>query len=258
MADKSITILCFKFSVVMKGIEKNLKDLGYAVYSITGDFDPVATCVSRMDLFIMYLPDDIMDDTIKQKKLAQLCQTIKGGGSTIAIIGELKYQQELLLAMPQLAEFHWFNRPIEMNSFSAELEKIFTAKAKHNAAPVQEGPKRILIVDDDPSYAGMVREWIKEIYHVDIVTAGMMAVSFLVKNQVDLILLDYEMPVMDGPQVLQMLRSRPDTKDIPIVFLTGVGTREEVERVMALKPNGYILKSSPRDQIIKHLVEYIG
>ncbi|MCR5685117.1 MAG: response regulator [Lachnospiraceae bacterium] len=234
----------------MKGIERNLKEMGYAVYSITGDFDPVATCVSRIGLFIMYLPDDIMEDTLKQKKLSALCGTIRGGGSKLVLIGEQRYHQMLLLTMPELARFKWFDRPIEIQSFSQALEKIFNSK---DVDP--DTQHRILIVDDDPSYAGMVREWIKEYYRVDIVTAGMMAISFLLKNKVDLVLLDYEMPVVDGPQVFQMLRQEPATKDIPVIFLTGVGTREEVSKVMALKPDGYILKSTPRDKIIHYLDE---
>ena len=63
-------------------------------------------------------------------------------------------------------------------------------------------------------------------------------------------MLDYEMPVVDGPQVFQMLRQEQSTKHIPVVFLTGVGTREGVERVMALKPDGYILKSTTRDSLL--------
>ena len=69
------------------------------------------------------------------------------------------------------------------------------------------------------------------------------------------ILLDYEMPVVDGPQVLQMLRQEPATQKIPVVFLTGVGTREGVERVMALKPDGYILKSTTKDKLLEYLGE---
>ena len=72
-------------------------------------------------------------------------------------------------------------------------------------------------------------------------------------EQVDLILLDYEMPVVDGPQVLQMLRQESATADIPVVFLTGNGTREAVSRVMALKPEGYILKSTSKADLMDFL-----
>ena len=81
----------------------------------------------------------------------------------------------------------------------------------------------------------------------------MQAITFLLKNEVDLILLYYEMPVVDGPQVLQMLRQEPATANIPVVFLTGIGTRESVARVMSLKPEGYILKSTTREDLLAFL-----
>ncbi len=43
-------------------------------------------------------------------------------------------------------------------------------------------------MDDDPSYAGMVREWIKDLYRADIVTAGMQAIKYLLKHKADLLL----------------------------------------------------------------------
>ncbi len=117
-------------------------------------------------------------------------------------------------------------------------------------------------MDDDPSYAKMVREWIKDTYRTDIVTAGMQAISFLLKvpedEPVGLILLDYEMPVVDGPQVLQMLRQDPATDSIPVVFLTGNGTKEAVSRVMELKPHGYILKSTTRDDLLESIKKFFS
>ena len=81
----------------------------------------------------------------------------------------------------------------------------------------------------------------------------MQAITFLLKTKVDLILLDYEMPVVDGPQVLEMLRSEEATAHIPVIFLTGIGTKEAVSRVMALKPDGYILKTTPRKDLLGFL-----
>ena len=101
----------------------------------------------------------------------------------------------------------------------------------------------------------MVREWIKDSYKVDVVTAGMQAITFLTKKKVDMILLDYEMPIADGPQVLQMLRQEPSMAGIPVIFLTGNGTKEAVTRVMELKPEGYLLKSTTRENLLAFLKE---
>jgi CheY-like chemotaxis protein len=86
----------------------------------------------------------------------------------------------------------------------------------------------------------------------------MQAISFLMKNKVDLILLDYEMPVTSGPQVLKMLRSEPATSDIPIMFLTGVSDAESVRQVISLKPDGYMLKSTSKADLLKNLKLFFG
>ena len=70
-----------------------------------------------------------------------------------------------------------------------------------------EFKKSVLIVDDDPQYLTLVREWLKSDYKVSMANSGLQAIKWLGKNKVDLILLDYEMPVTSGPQVLEMLRS---------------------------------------------------
>ena len=63
--------------------------------------------------------------------------------------------------------------------------------------------------------------------------------------------------MVDGPQVLEMFRSEPNLKDIPVVFLTGVGDAERVKRVMSLKPQGYILKSATREDLLASMKKFL-
>jgi CheY-like chemotaxis protein len=118
--------------------------------------------------------------------------------------------------------------------------------------------KKILVVDDDGTMLRTIKSWLDGHYRVSMVNSGINAITFLAKNQVDLILLDYEMPVVDGPQVLQMFRQEEATAHIPVVFLTGNGTKEAVERVMSLKPDGYILKSTTRENLLGYLRKKLG
>ena len=248
---KNIVILMYQYSVVVKGMENKLKELGYHVDVVTDKFELVKNFASNVSLFIFYLPADIMDDSDEMKILSQMTEKIIGWGNNMIIVGEKKYHDDLVERLPEIRPFDWVDRPVNMGSFCQLVEKT----AGHQVNPLTQ--KRILIIDDDPSYAKMVREWIKDIYRVDIVTAGMQAISFLLKlndnEKVDMILLDYEMPVVDGPQVLQMLRQEPATAGIPVIFLTGVGTKEAVGRVMELKPDGYILKTTTRNDLVKFL-----
>ena len=226
-------------------------------------FSPEAAAASMMRLdclkmacsrtFLTYLPLGIQTDISKLRSLSGICKTIKEKNSLMLLLGEKNDHADLAEELPAIKAFPWLDRPLNNDTLGDLIEKLLE-KGAIAAAPAPSGEKkRILIVDDDPSYAGMVREWIKDSYKADIVTAGMQAISFLLKRPVDLILLDYEMPVVNGPQVLQMLRQEPTTEHIPVVFLTGVGTKEQVSQVLELKPDGYILKSTTRVDLLAYL-----
>ena len=118
--------------------------------------------------------------------------------------------------------------------------------------------KSILIVDDDVSYMSMIMEWLKDKYRVSLANSGMEAITWLAGNTPDLILLDYEMPITPGPQVLQMIQSSVKTADIPVIFLTGKSDRDSILSVLALKPAGYLLKSIDKDGLNKELDEFFA
>ena len=86
----------------------------------------------------------------------------------------------------------------------------------------------------------------------------MMAIKYLTQSRPDLILLDYEMPVCDGKQVLEMIRAESDFSDVPVIFLTSKGDRESVLNVMALKPSGYLLKTLPPEQIVESIDKFFA
>ena len=249
--DLKIKTLMFQPSVVSRGLEKKLSDMGNSVESITGDFSGVEDTMNDTDVYLFNLPTKLADDTHELRELEKSANMMSSKGQSMILVGEKEVYNELTRAYKWAANFVWLYRPVEDNALEAAVEKALSNKPKPPAG------NRILIVDDDPDYAKMVRGWIKDSYKVDIVTAGMQAISFLLKlpenEQVSLILLDYEMPVVDGPQVLQMLRQEPATVSIPVVFLTGVSTREGVARVMELKPDGYILKSTTKEDLLAFL-----
>ena len=73
----------------------------------------------------------------------------------------------------------------------------------------------------------------------------------------DLILLDYEMPIVNGAQVMQMIRGDNDFKDIPIVFLTGKNDLNTVQNIVSLKPEGYILKDTKPKELHETIDRYL-
>ena len=87
-------------------------------------------------------------------------------------------------------------------------------------------------------------------------SSGKIALSFLAQNPVDLVLLDYEMPVMSGPDVLKDIRNTQSIKDLPVIFLTAKDDKESVMKVVALKPEKYLLKSMPKEKLIAAIDDF--
>ena len=87
---------------------------------------------------------------------------------------------------------------------------------------------------------------------------GVQAISYLAKNRADLILLDYEMPIANGPQVLSMLKNDSDTGQIPVMFLTGHGDRESVLSVVGLSPVDYLLKTIDKNSLLEKLKHFFA
>ena len=69
-------------------------------------------------------------------------------------------------------------------------------------------------------------------------------------------MLDYEMPVCNGRQVLEMIRSEQELTDIPVIFLTNKVDQESVRQVIALKPEGYLLKSQSTESVKREIDQF--
>ena len=120
--------------------------------------------------------------------------------------------------------------------------------------------KRILIIDDDPGYISLLRGWLKDDYKVFMSTSGDTALEWLVENSADLILLDFEMPDINGPQMLRKIRELKTTA-APVVYITGNELSEVEESINAdgsgFKPNGCIFKTTGRDEMLRLVASYL-
>ncbi|MCR5279908.1 MAG: response regulator [Lachnospiraceae bacterium] len=244
---KRVGLITYQFSVVVKSIEKGLKDQKFEVTMLEDKIEEINSVIDGIDAFVIYFPDSVFDDMDRVKRLFLICDTFKDKRRIPILIGAETNRDAYVKTVPALKDYPWINRPVDMYKLAYEVNK------EEKRLVALQSQKRILIIDDDPFYAQMVCEWLKSDYQMEMVADGMQGITFLTNNQVDLILLDYEMPVVDGPKILEMLRMHPNTSSIPVIFLTGIGTKESIARVMGLKPQGYILKSTTREDLLKNL-----
>ncbi len=139
----------------------------------------------------------------------------------------------------------------EIKTFVAPVTdgRVFQAPKTETETFVSRTNKRkILVIDDDPIMLKTIKQYLEKGYTVAAANNAKIALKFLESHSVDLILLDYKMPEMDGVQFLTEFRKNLDLNSaVPVVFLTGVADKALIQEAMKLKVNGYLLK--PLDSI---------
>ena len=239
-----IIVVSSSQGVIVKGVMRKFESAHLDAVFCNPDITTISVFEEAAEIFVLYLSDDV--ESLRET-IVYINDIVKEKEKDLVVIGERLDRQTLQLQIPDVRISEWYDRPLDMDAFVAGIASMLKMRVNRKTA------KSILVVDDDPSFVKIIRDWLKADYQVFIVTSGMQAISFLMKKEVDLVLLDYEMPITTGPQVLRMLRSEPETAEIPIVFLTGIGDAESVKQVIALKPDGYILKSTPKPDLLQWL-----
>jgi CheY-like chemotaxis protein len=127
-------------------------------------------------------------------------------------------------------------------------------------------PVEILLVEDNPGDVRLTREALKEgkiRNNLNVVGDGVEALRYLRREgpytdsaRPDLILLDLNLPKMDGREVLEAVKADPALRVIPIVVLTSSAAEKDIARAYDLHANCYVSKPVDLDQFI-HVVKSI-
>ena len=112
--------------------------------------------------------------------------------------------------------------------------------------------KKILIVDDDKDMNFMMKKVLSG-HHYEVVTAvnGLEAVEKTKGNRIDLILMDVRMPYFSGFWFCDVFKKKPDTRDIPVVFVSALSDEENVQRAMTMGAKAYLKKPFNLDELLK-------
>ncbi|WP_027206895.1 response regulator [Butyrivibrio fibrisolvens] len=232
---------------MVDAIKKNLESVGFVVVKSTLTVKDLKQHVDDCEIFLMYLGDYIMDSFDGLVFIKDICIE---RDKSLNVIGDVLEFEELKRTIPEGLIENSFTRPIDVKQM---VEVMLEVADKSNS---DNKKKSILLADDDPTFLKLAKEWLSEDYKVTIVGSGMQVITYLAKNTPDLILLDYEMPVTTGTQVMEMIRSESETSSIPVIFLTGKDDKESVTKVLSLKPQGYILKGAGRDNLLNQISDF--
>lgn len=111
---------------------------------------------------------------------------------------------------------------------------------------------RIMVVDD----SGMTRKMVsftisREGYQVDTAENGVDALEKLYRSPFDLIIMDMNMPQMDGMELLRRLRDDEQYREVPVIILSSNAAPLEIQRAMKAGANYYLIKPTDSEKLVK-------
>lgn len=231
-------------SYLLVSLKEFFENTEYEVTVVKAEVEAVSQIdTDTMDVFLLYVDEKMAD---QQQALNYIKDKAVEQDIPVFAIGD---PQELARVENMISRNlirRKFLRPINVSEVVDGIENFMKDHNRRNK-------KKILVVDDSGAMLRNVKGWLEEDYQVTLANSGAMAIKYLATNRPDLVLLDYEMPIVDGKQVLAMIRSEMEFEDIPVIFLTNKGDRETILEVMALHPQGYLLKTMEPEKIVESI-----
>ncbi len=124
---------------------------------------------------------------------------------------------------------------------------------------MESARKTVLVVEDKASLTQMLQFlFLSKGLDVQIAFDGVEAMVKISELKPDLVLLDIMMPRMDGFEVLEKLKSSPDTENIPVIMLTARKSREDMDRATALGAVEYITKPFKAVEVVDKVLRHLG
>jgi two-component system chemotaxis response regulator CheY len=120
--------------------------------------------------------------------------------------------------------------------------------------------KRILFVDDSPTMRRIIANTLNKIgiEQYDQAENGLDALEKLHEEKYDLLLTDWNMPEMNGKELIEFIRGQEHLKDLPILMITTRGMEEDVLTAIRAGVNGYIVKPFTPEVLKKKMIEILG
>ena len=118
--------------------------------------------------------------------------------------------------------------------------------------------QRVLVVDDDPTVSDVVRRYLeREGFTVELAGDGQQALDMLARERFDAVLMDCQMPVMDGYAATRALRLQPALRTLPVIAMTANAMVGDREAVLAAGMNDHIAKPIVIDEMFATLAKWV-
>jgi len=234
---------------LIKSVNAEMTRRGFTLDMCEPEIDEVSQHMKDIDVCLLFVDSA---DCLKEL-LVYLKDITTDKRTEMGFVGERLELQEAVKYIQRENVGKLFERPVDARQISDGLEELAKDVEKKSEK------RKILIIDDDPEFLRRTQSVLHNHYKIYIANSGASALMLLSKhNDIDLILLDYIMPVLDGPKVLQALKTEPETKDIPVIFLSGQTDAKSITTAMTMGSENYLSKSLAATDLAAMIADFFA
>lgn len=119
---------------------------------------------------------------------------------------------------------------------------------------------KILVIEDSATMRRIIRRHLTTMGFENVVEAhdGESALAKLASEAIDLVITDWAMPSMSGPDLVRAIRSSPAHAKLPVLMLTGIAQKEDIVQAIDAGVNGYVVKPFEPQTLKDKIQELVG
>ena len=183
----------------------------------------------------------------------------------LIVIGIAQIEEKLSQIVMKFPKAIFLKRPIIANDvLVSSLELLGMGREKQvfiEGEPsiiTRNRKHKIMVVDDNALVLRKVKQMLESEYDVILANSGEKALKVCMKDAPELILLDFDMPGINGKDMYEKMKENEVTKYIPVIFLTSVAQKKQTIDILRSLPAGYILKPPTKDMLFSKIREVLG
>ncbi len=169
---------------------------------------------------------------------------------------------DVLLPYCEDQHYETLFRPINSQSIMRKCSAMLSLEEEEGQEPKEDKPPvlkkkdrtyHILVVDDNAMVLRNIKGMLDPPYKITLAKSGETALALMERALPDLVLLDYEMPGLDGRETFEKILELPHGDKVPVLFLTGVSEKQKILSVLKNRPAGYVLKPPDREKLAEEI-----
>ena len=138
-------------------------------------------------------------------------------------------------------------KPVDQETLLAKVKEAYESKK------VSKNKATVLMIDDDMSFLKQINSILKDTYNVIMINSAKLAISYMSSHTPDVIILDYQMPLYNGANMLNIFQRSNRQKNIPVIMLSGTLNRKALENCFPYKPFAFLVKPVEKELLIENI-----